>query len=113
MEDVETFLRRWGDIRMDGYGLCVVEGNWTSDTRTVREIRPSEACPRALSQIYVTYDGKATTCCFDPTGKQTFGNLNEQTIREVYNGVDYVTFREDHANNRADKYDICKGCTRI
>lgn len=114
-EDVEPFIRKWGDTRMDGYGICVMEGNWTSDTRTIRERKftPNEACHRALSQIYVTYDGLSTTCCFDPTGKQVFGNFNDHTIREVYNGVDYLTFREDHANNRADKYDICRNCTRI
>ena len=43
----------------------------------------------------------------------TFGNVNDQSISEIYNSEAYVKFREDHANDRADLYDICKVCTRI
>jgi radical SAM protein with 4Fe4S-binding SPASM domain len=107
------FYERWGHRERGGYGMLIREGNWAGDNRTVRSFKPNEACGRALGQIYVLYDGKVATCCFDPTGKQVFGNLNTQSIREVYNGSEYLRFREAHAEDKADQYSICRSCTRI
>jgi hypothetical protein len=112
-QDVVDFLIRWGHADEGGYGLCVYEGNWTGDTRTVRGFSPNKCCFRAINQIYVMFDGRVSTCCFDPTGKQVFGDLSKQTIREVYNFDPYLQFRIDHNNDEADKYDICRNCTRI
>ena len=111
--DGYDFYDRWGERGKGGHGALISEGNWASDNRTMRAFDPKEACWRALSQIYVLWDGKVTTCCFDPEGKQVFGDLNVQTIREVYSSPGYVAFREAHDQNQADKYDICAKCTRI
>jgi len=107
------FYRRWGIVRNGGYGQVVHEGNWSGDSRTVRQFTPNEECHRSMRQIYVTHDGKVTTCCFDPTGKMVFGDLNHQTIREVYASPEYFAFREAHSLDNADKYEICARCTRI
>jgi radical SAM protein with 4Fe4S-binding SPASM domain len=106
-------LRIWGWTERGGRVLPIWQSNWAGDVPVNRHFKPNESCGRALGQIYVTFDGKVTTCCFDPLGKQVFGDLNEQTIREVYNSERYRTFREDHNADRADKYEICKGCSRI
>lgn len=113
VEDGHTFYERWGNYRTGGHGSLIYKGNWAGDVHTERTFDPNEACGRALSQIYVTWDGKVTTCCFDPTGKQVWGDLNRQTLREVYAGEEYVNFREAHSENQAGKYEICRDCTRI
>lgn len=112
-EDGFEFYKRWGRRNADGFGALINEGNWAGDNRTIRDFKPNEACFRALAQIYVTFDGKVTTCCFDPTGKQVFGDLNKQTLQEIYSSPDYVAFREAHFQDRADEYPICRDCTRI
>ena len=111
--DMLAFYARWGHREKGGFGQCISEGNWTGDNRTVRSFKPNETCGRALGSIYVLYDGRVSTCCFDPTGKQVFGDLSKENLRDVYNSGPYVSFREDHDNNEADKYDICRNCTRI
>ena len=112
-QDVIDFSLRWGHASAGGFGLCVWEGNWTGDTRTVRDFTPNKCCFRATSQIYVTYDGKVTPCCFMPLGNVSFGDLNTQTIRDVYNNNPHLNFREKHAADRADEFEYCKTCTRI
>lgn len=111
--DGYIFYDRWGVRGKNGHGMLIQEGNWSGDGRTIRDFKPNEACFRALSQIYVLFDGKVTSCCFDPVGKQIFGDLSKQTIREMYSSPDYVAFREAHADNQADKYEVCATCTRI
>lgn len=112
-KDALVFYDRWGLRTHNGNGICIRETNWAGDNRTTHQNwKPNEACGRALEQIYVTYDGKVTTCCLDPSGKQVFGDLSKQSIREVYNSEKYLKFREAHACDKADQYEICAGCTR-
>jgi len=112
-QDALDFRTLWGMERT----AAVLPTNWagkvdpppSADSRAPT----SEACVRALNFMYVTCEGKVTTCCLDPFGEQVFGDLNTQSIREVFNSEKYYQFREDHANNKADKYAICRSCTRI
>ena len=111
--DGYDFYERWGERGKGGYAALITEGNWAGDNRTIRGFDPKEPCYRALGQIYVMFDGRVTTCCFDPSGTQVFGDLRTQTLREVYKSGPYLKFRQDHNEGRAEDYVICKGCTRI
>jgi hypothetical protein len=110
--DSAAFIKRWGMKRYGGHGKVIVELNWAGENRTVRSFTPNECCVRAIAQINVLCDGRVTTCCADMLGTQVFGNLTTQTIREVYNSEAYTLFRGAHAVDNADKYQICKVCTR-
>jgi hypothetical protein len=117
-EDCLKFYERWGDWS-EGLGIGVVcrDGNWGGSMyvppRATGIVVGNQWCFRATNTIYITCEGLITTCCMDPFGKQVFGDVNTQTIREIYNGDKYTKFREDHANDRADNYDICRGCARV
>ncbi len=114
LPDMDAFYRRWGDARLGGHGLVTMEGNWAGDNRTVRPFTPNEACHRALGQIYVTWDGRVTPCCFMPNADEfSFGDLRVSSLRDVYGSADYVAFREAHAADQADRYPFCAKCTRI
>ena len=109
-EDSVIFRQRWGNL-----GQVIAIGNWGADIDTTyRGFKPNEACDRALQMIYVMWDGRVTMCCFDPLGEgAVFGDLRKQTLREIYSSEEYVKFREDHFNNKADRHERCAGCTRI
>lgn len=113
-EDSEVLYRAFGWSKDGGIFQGVRGGNWAGERDDyMRDFKPNECCFRALWQIYVTVDGKVTTCCWDPLGKQVFGDLKEQGIKESYNSDAYVAFRQAHFEDRADQYDICAKCTRI
>lgn len=119
MEDQVRFYLTWGmrlrpDL-MPGHGQIVWMCNWAGEIPLVngREINPDETCGRALQQLSVLWDGKVTMCCFDPLNTFPLGDLSKQTIKEVYNSEKYVTFREDHNEGRASKYELCRKCTRV
>jgi radical SAM protein with 4Fe4S-binding SPASM domain len=118
--DSIVFANRWGLRNHNtGYGRIIEEGNWAGDNREAPvkggnyHLGGDKGCARANNQFYVLWDGRVTTCCFDPLGKNVWGNLNDQTIKEVYSNPDFVQFREDHWNNKATRHEICRGCTRI
>jgi len=107
-KDNIEFRKRWGDR-----ARVIVMGNWAGDKDTVRPFDPNSYCYRSDRTVYITYDGKLTMCCFDPTGLTVFGDLNEETLKDVYDSVSYRRFRLAHKENRAAEYEQCRGCSRI
>jgi hypothetical protein len=115
--DQVKFYMQWGIARRPdikpGNGDIVLERNWAGKNRLIEELDPNSTCARALEQISVLWDGKVSLCCFDPLLKHDLGDLNKQTIKEIYNAPWYTQFREDHFNNQAAKYELCANCTRV
>ena len=117
--DQVKFYMQWGIARrpdiMPGNGDIVIERNWAGKNRLLDSevLDPNSACGRALEQISVLWDGKVSLCCFDPLLKHDLGDLNKQTIKEIYNAPWYTQFRKDHFENRAAKYELCANCTRV
>jgi radical SAM protein with 4Fe4S-binding SPASM domain len=110
--DMEEFHRRWG-WKWGSEAITVYETNWIGLNRTQRLPKDENiGCLRALSQIYVAFNGDLHMCCMDALGKIVFGNVRDNTIREVYNSEKYVEFRRAHAEDRALDVPECRGCTR-
>lgn len=112
-DDHEAFLAEWGgDFRHGGNAFLHLEGNWAGAVWPVR-IRPTTACSRALSQIMVLWDGRVSLCCFDGEGDVVLGDLNSQTIREVFAGETAVKIRQAHVDGRRGELPLCGTCTAI
>jgi hypothetical protein len=109
----DTFLARWGGpTNSGGNGFIHLEGNWAGAMWPMR-VKPTEACSRALNQIMVLRTGEVSLCCFDGEGKEILGDLNTQTIREVFNGPKATGIREAHWNGRRSDIGLCANCTAI
>ena len=106
-------VNKWGWKRYGGHVKLVRELNWAAENRTIRKFDPDKCCNRAISNIFIRWDGVITTCCVDPRGAGfQFGDLKTQTIREAYNSPTYVHFREQHSLNKAAQFAVCAVCTR-
>jgi len=67
-------------------------------------------CWRMWSNPVVTVDGSVIPCCFDKDAKHSFGNLKEQSFKEIWMGEKYKNFRKQILKNRKS-IDICRNCT--
>jgi organic radical activating enzyme len=106
-DEPDQFRALWGEA-----AFLHLEGNWAGEMWPVR-IRPTAACSRALRQIMVLQDGRVSLCCFDSEGDVVFGDLNHQTIKEVFNGPLALSYREAHSEGRRSKMKLCATCTAI
>lgn len=66
-------------------------------------------CMLPFQQLVIRPDGGASLCCNDPFGKMTLGNVNKNTLLEVWFGEAYKQIREKIANGRMN-IDKCKSC---
>lgn len=111
-EECDEFYAKWG--RSTGWwgSEYVDEGGHGILKQDINEqhIQTNLTCRRAFDQIYIKYDGRVTACCIDIYGDQIFGNLNENTLQELYASDEWVQFRLDHMDARADKWECCRLC---
>ena len=113
--DQETFANQWGgryspESKQGAY--LHLEGNWAGKVWPMR-VTPTQACSRALSQIMVLQDGRVSLCCFDSEGEMVLGDLNHQSLREIYGGPLALGIREAHNDGRRSEIALCKNCTGI
>lgn len=85
--------------------------NWVSG-RSYRQIDHARqtTCGRpGNGPMYVHASGHVSPCCWDINREILLGNLNDQTIEEVYKGDAYRALREAHRNENFTDY-ICRNC---
>ncbi len=66
-------------------------------------------CWRLFSTIVIDVDGNVPACCFDKSGKYSFGNLKDASLKEVWLGEKAMRFRKSILRNRKG-IDICNNC---
>jgi len=67
-------------------------------------------CYFPWTSMSVLWDGRVVTCCMDSNGVQVLGDLNTQTVQEVWNGPVLSGVRKDFGNLEYDKYPVCMSC---
>jgi MoaA/NifB/PqqE/SkfB family radical SAM enzyme len=66
-------------------------------------------CERVTDYLTVWHTGQAVLCCFDHLGKVNFGDLNYQTIGEIWeNKAHYLKAHELYAGQTMN---LCQSCT--
>lgn len=119
--DNVQFVEDWGgEWDKGGHAFLHLEGNWAGATFKSRRTH-EKACSRVLGQIMVLWDGRVSLCCFDGEGEVIFGDLNKETLREMYQRDPALTYRTLHNEGRRTERDpsgeyrlkLCPTCTAI
>lgn len=68
------------------------------------------ACFYPYKQMIIRPDGKCSLCCSDALGKYTLGDVNEQTLTEIWYGEKYLELRREMYENKRRNLMLCKEC---
>jgi len=71
-----------------------------------------QVCPQAFFTMQVNPDGKVVPC-YQITYPGIMGDVNHQTMQEIWNGEAYRTFRRAMLDGRKQVNDICAQCNFI
>lgn len=77
--------------------------------RKKKVIYKNVTCSMPFQQMVVRPTGEISLCCNDPLGKMTLGNLNNQTLLEVWYGEKYTKIRDKIAEGR-ENIEHCRYC---
>ena len=67
-------------------------------------------CFRMWQSFVVTWEGKVVPCCFDKNAENIMGDLNQQSLKEIYTNKKYKNFRKKIFAARKT-IDMCQNCT--
>jgi len=105
----KMFIREWrrhvDKVRIykrhstDGYGNC-----------NSPPIDPTLGCHKPFEEIAIYWNGKTALCNHDWNTKLATGNLNFQSINEVYNDEVYREIRQRHLEGERATVPMCTKC---
>ena len=103
-EDERAFIEHWRK-RADKIHITDLH-NWAGTLN--RESDVNYPCYRPWLTFTVLWDGRVSLCCADFDGKTVLGDLNKQTISEIWNAEPYLRARRIHLESGGP--DICRSC---
>jgi radical SAM protein with 4Fe4S-binding SPASM domain len=108
--EIDGFLSYCEEVGVDR-GIVVRLGRWDFEDDKVEDLgghdSPGYTAPCTLPQssVVVLWDGRVVPCCHDYDGDVVLGDLNTQTLEEVWASPAAQRFRE-----RNEDYELCRQC---
>ena len=115
-DDAESKVIRDAEQLASDLGVAFNASGATDPAASLKpgeEARPWSLCRRPWTLMYVTAHGRAIPCCIAPFSMRgydsfTIGDATQQSLREIWNGERYRTFRTALLSN--DPPASCAGC---
>jgi radical SAM protein with 4Fe4S-binding SPASM domain len=114
-EELEPWARRWGALLDKDRGDVLLNStlhNWVGSAPTGAGRLPEDQrlCTWPFHDIQILWDGRVSPCVFDYDGTTTLGNVNQQTVREIWTGAPYENFRAVWRARKSYSIPMCKAC---
>ncbi len=68
-------------------------------------------CDKPWTSVTVLWDGRVVPCCFDYDGLYVLGDLNQQTLKKIWNGEKMQYIRKCHRDKVQNRIKLCEKCT--
>ncbi|MFH0861283.1 MAG: radical SAM protein [Candidatus Altiarchaeota archaeon] len=76
-----------------------------------RKSQKRRPCHLLYQNMGISWEGWAG-CCHDFRGLMPLGNVNQDSIREIWSGKDYPNVRRLHEAGRFDELPACRDCSK-
>lgn len=114
-KEVDEFVRMWKGI-VDFIDINTGSNFYNLNQASKEVLLPPNAhgntipCRFLWWLMPIFYDGTVVICCTDHDGKCIVGNLNQESIIDVWRGSALRKIRNFHINGMRKKVDFCKEC---
>lgn len=116
----KDFLKTWHRLGVDSFSP-VWATYWTGNFKDEAKFRYGEAprdsyyrpCGAIWRALVVYWDGNVAPCCNDLTRQYILGNIETESIREIWNNEKMVRLRESIAQGRYKETKLCRNCMAL
>jgi radical SAM protein with 4Fe4S-binding SPASM domain len=70
----------------------------------------TDTCANLWQKFVIFWNGDVTMCCEDVDGDWILGNLNEQSIHEIWNSEKMLAIKRIHIKKQFRKIPLCYTC---
>lgn len=115
IDERDEWLRYWKsqvkeNDRVQIMPMHTWSGKIAEEDKTRIEYYSDKPCVSVFSSCTINYDGIVQLCDSDIAQQQVMGDVNYQTIQEIWQSEQFETIREWHANAKRNNIAICQGC---
>ena len=105
--EIEAYRAYWGPRCSEVLVTQLYQWPWTGQKREDVVLKP---CLKILDEMFFYTDGDATVCCWDVHGRAIIGNVNEQSVQEIWEGHAAACMRGILDDGRRDLLQLCSRC---
>lgn len=67
-------------------------------------------CPEVFDKLSINWNGDITACCGDYDNKMLVGNINNNSLLEIWNSSKINNFRKILSEKKYEELELCKSC---
>lgn len=117
-KEIGNFYKEWKE-KVDSINIINMR-NWANDIQKEgtkesfhfnKKIK-RKPCALIWLKMVVDWNGDVVLCCDDWNHSTVLGNLQKQTIEEIWNGEKLKKIREAHIKREFYKVPLCSGCNK-
>jgi len=114
-DEADQFVKKWQN-KADKVLVSKMH-NWGGqiDDNRIIDIESTvfgSTCYLPFSQIVIQFDGNSRLCCVDTNGTALTGDLNSQSIKQVWDGMVLSEYRRGQLEKNSELLPyICENCT--
>jgi len=80
------------------------------DSEEVGDTTDKYCCPQLWQRMFIHPDGVVTPCCLDSSRIMVMGDVNSNSIEEIWGNDKYRMLREMHSSGDIDRVSTCAKC---
>ncbi|GGF75147.1 hypothetical protein GCM10011332_31460 [Terasakiella brassicae] len=122
-ESISVMSEHWSSIDSTVTFLAKPFVNWDGNAEDVNalmeNVQPNThdnsaavTCREPWTKMTVNWNGLVSPCCYDYDNKYILGDLNRQTLSEVWNGEPMQALRKEFSSGDV-KNILCQNCTHL
>ena len=111
-EAQENFRKRFADLPLDNFIMKELH-NWAGEISKDTRKESYSVCPFPWNALVIFWDGGVFPCTQDFFGHYRVGDVNEDSLQEIWNGQSLKHLREKLAAGDLKEFDTCANCDRV
>lgn len=113
--DINSLYKRYEKI-VDRISVQIAH-NWTSDQENITMFKDNNdfleyPCPYPYFYMMIRYNGDISICCFDYDSKTILGNVNEDSLKSLWEGSAMIKIRKLMEQGDRIKIKACNRCSQ-
>lgn len=105
---IENFAPCWPEFDVEAHtGIKITQGIYQ------QPIKPTDTCPYIFYSVSINADGLVSSCFLDWGRKLLIGDMNQQTLREVWHSNKMNALRRQHLEGRRGENPVCSNCGQL
>ena len=104
-------VAHWKDRLCPGdFIMSIRDYSFAGSVRAPRPGGVRTACAWPFRSAVILWDGSVVLCGSDCHGRHVLGDLNRESLHDVWNGEGFVQVRDLHRKGLWDRHALCAGC---